>query len=158
MVDFGYITATDKIVLAGNRMSAEYEVETATTMYPGRLVKKGTTDNEIVVGTDGAVSLGWLGYEDTPVMYRPTTIDTIYSAADRAAVVFGSGIILRGLLANGDDIIMGDKLTGTAAGAVKKWVPVPIDAASAEEFPVAVAMQSVATTGDPANIILRSLI
>jgi len=158
MVDFGYIEATDKIVLAGNRISSEYEVETATTMYPGRLVKKGSTDNEIVVGTDGAVALGWLGYEDSPVMYRPATIDTIYSAADRAAVVFGPGIILRGLLANGDDIIMGDKLTGTAAGAVKKWVPVPIDAASAEEFPVAVAMQSVATTGDAANIILRSLI
>ena len=158
MVDMGYIEATDKIVLAGNRMSAEFEIETVTTMYPGRLVKGGSTDNEIVVGTDGAVSYGWLGYEDTPIMYRPATIDTIYNVNDRAAVVFGPGIILRGLLANGDDVIMGDKLTGTAAGAVKKWVPVPIGAASAEEFPVAVAMQSVATTGAAKNIILRSLI
>jgi hypothetical protein len=157
MVDIGYVEATNKIVLAGQRLTVEKEIETATTMYAGRLVKKGSTDNEVVVGTDGAVALGWLGYEDTPIMYRPATIDTIYVESDRAAVVSGP-IVLRALLANGDDVIMGNKLTGTAAGALKKWVPVPIDAASAEEFPVAIAMESVATTGAAKNIIIRSLI
>lgn len=158
MVDIGYIAATDKIVLAGNRMSAEFEVETETSMYPGALVMAGSTNNEMVVNTAGAVAYGWLGYEDTPIMYRPANIDTIYAVNARAAVVFGPGIILRAKLANGTNIVMGDRLVGTAAGALKKWVPVPIGAASAEEDVVAIAMEDKATTGDEVNIIVRSLI
>ena len=158
MVDTGFVTATDKIVLSGSRQVVEKEIETATSMYPGVLVKKGSTDNEVVVGTDGAVAYGWLGYEDTPVMYRPANIDTIYVVNARAGIISGPGMVLRAKLANGDDIIMGDKLTGTAAGALKKWVPVPIDAASAEEMVVAVAMESKATTGAEVDLIVRSLI
>jgi len=158
MVDTGYIKATDKIVYAGNRQTVEAEIETATSMYPGALVKAGTTNNEIVVNTAGAVSYGWLSYEDTPIMFRPANVDTIYAANARAAVVFGPGIILRAKLANGTDIVMGDRLVGTAAGALKKWVPVPINAATAEEFPEAIAMEDKATTGSQVNIIVRSLI
>ena len=158
MVDTGYIEATDKIVLAGARSVVEKEVEVETSMIPGVLVKKGSTDNEVVVGTDGAVAYGWLGYEDTPVMYRPANKDTIYAVNARAGIVSGPGMVLRAKLADGDDVIMGDKLTGTAAGALKKWVPVPVDAATAEEMVVAVAMESKATTGDEVDLIVRSLI
>lgn len=158
MVDTGYIVATDKIVLAGVRSVVEKEIETETSMYPGVLVKKGSTDNEVVVGTDGAVAYGWLGYEDTPIMHRPANIDAIYAVNARAGIVSGPGIVLRAKLANGDDIIMGDKLTGTAAGALKKWVPVPAGAATAEEMVVAVAMESKATTGSEVDLIVRSLI
>ena len=159
MVDTGFIEAMDKIVLAGNnRMTVEKEIETVADMYPGVLVQAGSTNNEIQVGTAGAVAFGWLGYEDTPVMYRPANKDTIYVVNDRAAVVFGPGIVLRAKLANGTDIVMGDRLVGTAAGALKKWIPVPIGAASAEEDVVAISMEDKATTGDEVDIIVRSLI
>jgi len=160
MVDMGYIEATDKIVLAGQRLSVEMEIQTVDDMYPGKLVKGGTTDNEVVVGTDGAVAYGWLGYEDTPVMYRPANINTIYVVNDRAAIVSGP-IVLRAKLGVSQTIIMGDKLTGTTVGELKKWTPIPIgDAvAAAEEFPVAIAMESVTTDGTThSSIIVRSLI
>ena len=157
MVDIGYLAATDKIILAGQRSSVELEVETATSMVPGVLVKIGTTNNEIVVN-DGDGAFGWLGYEDTPVMYRPANIDATYAAQDRAAVVFGPGIVLRAKLANGTNISMGDRLVATAAGALKVWTPVPINAATAEEDVVAIAMEDKATTGSEVDIIVRSLI
>lgn len=158
MVDIGFVEATDKIVLAGSPMSVEMEVETETSMYPGALVTAGSTNNEVVVNTAGVVAYGWLGYEHTPIEYRPANKDTIYAVNARAAVVFGPGIVLRAKLANGDDIVMGDRLVGTSGGALKKWVPVPIDAASAEEDVVAIAMEDKATTGAEVNLIVRSLI
>lgn len=158
MADTGYIEATDKIVLAGERSTQEREIETVADMIPGVLVKAGSTNNEIVVNTAGAVAQGWLGYEDTAIPWRPATIDTIYVVNDRAAVVSGPGMVLRAKLANGTNISQGDRLVGTAAGALKIWIPVPIDAASAEEDVVAIAMEDKATTGSEVNIIVRSLI
>jgi len=66
-------------------------------MYPGRLVKKGTTDNEVVVATPAtAMVLGWLGYEYTSVAYREATVDTIYTVNSRAAIhmVVDSGLLV----------------------------------------------------------------
>lgn len=158
MVDIGYLTATDKIVLAGSVNSKEFEIETVANMYPGRLVMHGTTNNEIIVDDGSGLAYGWLGYEDSPIMYRPANIDTIYVVNDRAAAVFGPGIVLRAKLLNGTNVVMGDRLVGAGSGKVKKWTPVPIDAASAEEAQVAIAMQDGTTTGDDINLIVRSLI
>jgi hypothetical protein len=161
--EMGFVKATDKIVLAGHRQSVELEVEVAATMYPGRVVKGGTTNNEMVVGAADALSMGWLSYEDTPVMYRPATIDTIYAAADRAAYVFGPGMIVVASLLYEQEIVMGDKLVPAAAGQLQKWTPVPINAASAEEDVIAIAMETVtsatnATDETADDIIVRSLI
>jgi len=38
-----------RIVAVGDPLVDELKVETATNMYPGRLVKKGTNDDDIVV-------------------------------------------------------------------------------------------------------------
>ena len=158
MVDMGFIEATDKIVLAGKQIPVELEIETVANMYPGRLVMHGTTNNEMVVDDGAGLAYGWLGYEDTPVMYRPANKDTIYVVNDRAAAIFGPGIILRAKLINGTNVVMGDRLVGAGAGKVKKWTPVPINAASAEEAQVAIAMQDGTTTGADINLIVRSLI
>jgi hypothetical protein len=162
MVEMGFVKATNKIVLAGHRQSVELEIETATTMYPGRTVKKGSTDNEMVVGAADALTMGWLSYEDTPIMYRPANIDTIYKVNDRAAYVFGPGMILVGSLLYQEEIVMGDKLVGAAAGQVKKWTPTT-DSAQNQEDVIAVAMETVTsadnkTDEDATDIILRSLI
>lgn len=162
MVDMGFVKAANKIVLAGHRQSVELEVATAATMYPGRTVKKGSTDNEMVVGAADALTMGWLSYEDTPIMYRPANIDTIYKVNDRAAYVFGPGMILVGSLLYQEEIVMGDKLVGAAAGQVKKWTPTT-DSAQNQEDVIAIAMETVTsadnkTDEDATDIILRSLI
>lgn len=156
MVDIGFVKATNKIVLAGFRQTVELEIETVANMYPGRVVKVGSTDNEMVVGAADALSMGWLSYEDTPVMYKPATIDTIYKVNDRAAYVFGPGIIVVASRKANETIVMGDKLVPAADGQVKKWTPVPIDAASAEEDIIAIAMEG--GSGASSDLIIRSLI
>lgn len=48
----GVILPLNAILYAGTpEASIEYEVETVTDMYPGRLVQPGSTDYNIVVGT-----------------------------------------------------------------------------------------------------------
>lgn len=176
MVDTGFIEATDKIVLAGTPFVVEKEVETVANMYPGRLVKRDTGDNQVEVNTAKNVApYGWLGYEHTPIEYRPANKDTIYKVNDRAAVVFGS-IVIRAKLATNQTIIMGDKLIGAAGGMLSKATQINIesdstavlstaangniiDGSMGEEGPiVAEALESVTSTGTMRNIIVRSLI
>ena len=153
MVDTGYKKATNKIVVAGTPFVTEKEIETATTMYPGRLVKRGTTDNEVKVNTSDALAYGWLGYEDTPVMFRPANKSTIYSAADRAAILAGP-IIIEACLASGQTIIMGDKLISAAAGELTKAAL----AGGSAEMVVAIAAESVDASGAAKKILVRSKI
>lgn len=158
MVDTGYIAPVNKIVVAGDRSSTEKEVETATNMYAGRLVMHGTTNNEVVV-SDGTVKVyGWLGYEETPIMYRPATVDTLYEAGDRAAVIRGPGMIIVGSRKGGETIVMGDKLQAAAAGQLAKWVPtVSTDSGGeVEQDPIAIATED--GSGDSSDMIVESLI
>ena len=126
--DAGYVEAVNKIVIAGSRSSQEKEAEEAS-MMPGMLVKKGTTVNEVKIGTEATLNMGWLGYEDAPTMYKPANIDTAYAVNARVPVINGPGMVLRALLAagqgdGGTDVKQGNKLVGTAGGALKLWVPV----------------------------------
>ena len=154
MVDTGYIAPVNKIVISGHVQSVEMEVENATNMYPGRLVQHGTTNNEVVVDDGAALAYGWLGYEQTPVMYRPATVDTIYTINDRVGVIHGPGMVLVASRKASVTIVMGDKLVGAAGGQVTKWTPVPIDAATAEEDVVGVAMED--GSGAASDLIVRS--
>lgn len=80
----------------------EFEVETATGMYAGALVKKGSTTAEVVVNDTSANVLsivGWLGYEQASMDDRPATIDTIYTVGS-APVINGPGMIIRAILAS----------------------------------------------------------
>lgn len=157
MVDTGYISPTNKIVLSGHVQSVELELEEAG-MKPGILIKIGSTVNEAKIGTEGMVAYGWLGYEQSPIMYRPKDIDTAYAINARAAILHGPGMVLRAKLANGTNVVSGNKLVGTADGALKIWVPVPADAASGEEDVVATAMEDGTTTGAEINLLVRSKI
>ena len=154
MVDTGYIKPVNKIVLSGHVQSVEMEIETVANMYAGRLVKHGTTNNEVVVNDGAELAYGWLGYEQTPVMYRPATVDTIYKVNDRAAVIHGPGMVLVASRKADETIVMGDKVVGAADGQVAKWTPVPINAATAEEDVVGVAMED--GSGASSDLIVRS--
>jgi len=163
MVDTGYIEAVDKIVLAGERSSFEMEAEEAS-MMPGMLVKTGTTVNEVKIGTESTVNLGWLGYEDSAIMERPANIDTAYAINARVPVINGPGMVLRALLAagqgsGGTDVKRGNKLVGTTGGALKIWVPVEdtAGAGTTQEMVVAIALED-ARANTAGSIIVRSLI
>ena len=163
MVDTGYIEAVDKIFISGDRHSVEMELEEAS-MVPGMLVKGGTTNNEVKINTGTTLAYGWLGYKDSPIMYRPKDINTAYAINARAGIVHGPGCILRALLgagqgSGGTDVKMGDKLVGMAGGALKIWVPV-VDTDSSgttQEMAEAIAMED-ARANTAGYILVRSLI
>jgi len=114
----GFKTPTNKIVFGGAPIVQELKVESATNMYPGRLVQKGTNDDDIVVFTATTkMPVGWLGYEQTNPQYRPANVDTAYAADDYAAVVSGP-MLIAGRLAKGCSVNKGDLLAGWSDGQV----------------------------------------
>lgn len=127
------------------------KVETATNVYPGRYLKAGTNDDDVVVATAGDAGVGWAGYEDTAKKYRPATISTIYEANDQISVVRGPGIKVRATLAVGSTATKGTLLTSAEAGEVTPGV------AGTDDI-IAEADESVTTTSAVATIMVRSRI
>lgn len=143
---------SNKIVLDSTGIHLQTKkVETATNMYPGRLVEVGTNDDDVVVGTAGGDVYGWLGYEQTSKKYRPATVDTIYSADDQATVINGSGIIVVASLGFPATVTKGERLTSSAAGEVTPGT------AGTDDI-VAIAEEAKTTTSASADILVRSLI
>lgn len=166
---------TNRIVAAGEPLVIQQNVETATNMYPGRLVIKGTNDNDIAVCGAGGISTGWLGYEQ-PGTGMPTTIDTIYEAGAQAPVLMGGGFVVVGYLAQSQTIVKGDRLVAAAGGMVSKAAAATVTTGSATAssvvsvtptvtgavgiggIVVGIAMQTITTTGAEADILVLSLI
>lgn len=90
------VRPTNKIVAAGKPATVvEARVESATNMYPGRLVKQGTNVDDVSVLDDVSGNIvGWLGFEQTAPVWRPSTPATIYVAEDKAAVLKGGGFVI----------------------------------------------------------------
>lgn len=94
MVVSGYVTPANKIVVAGHPLIQELKVESATEAYPGRVVMRGTNDDDIKV-TDGiGVAIGFLGYENTFPAFMPTNIRTAYAANDQSTVLSGAQTVI----------------------------------------------------------------
>jgi len=86
-------TPQNLLVVEGPSYSHEARIETVANVYPGRLVKRGTTDDDIVVCTAAGLPTGWAGYESASPSVKPITIDTIYVVGDRIPVVSCKGSI-----------------------------------------------------------------
>lgn len=152
MADVGYgPVPANQILVAGNPLVQILKVETAATMYPGRLVKKGTNDDDVVVGTAGDGFTGWLGYEQTIKKHRPATVDTIYLADAQVAVLHGGGFVIVGRLALGASVSKGGILKAVADGELS-------GGAAGTDHIVAVAEETVDATSAAADIMVRSLI
>ncbi len=145
----GFKKPNNKIVAAGEPLVQELKVETATNMYPGRLVKKGTNDDDIVVNTANGAAVGWLGYEQTNPQYKPANVDTAYSAGDYVAVLNGGGFVIVGRLASGQSVDKGDKLEAAANGELT---------ALSSGTMVAIAEETVDASAAAKDIMVRSLI
>lgn len=166
----------NRIIVAGDPLVQELTIETATEMYPGRLVKKGTADSDIVVNTAGGKAIGWLGYEQTNPVYRPEDVDSIYEKDASVAVLNGGKFYPVASLANGESVNKGDPLVGAANGQVKAASDLAVasgsETASAvdattptlegsilPEGPiVAYVEESVDASGGAVDIIVRSVI
>lgn len=107
------------IIVSGEPKVQSLLIETVTEMYPGRLVKRGTADHQIVVNTAGGAAIGVLGYEHCQKKDRPATRATIYTAV-RAPVLSGAGTVVMLYLAQSQTVVKGDKLVGAASGMVAK--------------------------------------
>ena len=152
------IKPTNKIVLDSQNLHIQtMKVQTATMMYAGRLVKKGTNDDDAVVNTSGGAAIGWLGYEQITKKYRPSTVDTIYAGDEQAAILSGPGIVVVGSLVSGETVTKGTMLYGADNGQLQDSPRADLGAGGAGE-PVAVAEESVAATTSTTDILVRSLI
>jgi len=133
----------NKIVAQGEPLVEECKVESATNMYPGRLVKKGSSDSQIVVCGATDMPIGWLGYEQAAGPYKPSDVDTAYSANDFAPVLYGGKFVIVGRLASGEVVNKGDLLVPAANGELKK----------AETLQIASGGTSVTSTAANGDII-----
>lgn len=120
-VEASMVKPTNKIVQNGVPPFVDImKVEVAATMFPGRLVKKGTHDDDIVVlaaATDKMI--GWLGYEQCTKKFRPATVDTIYVINHQVPVLSGGGFRIVASMLNGTAAqVKGTTLVGAAAGEV----------------------------------------
>lgn len=114
-----YETNVGKIVVRGTPpIQRDKEIETATNCYPGRLVKKGTTDYEVVVNDGVSPVEGWLGWEQTEPDSRPATPDTIYTVNKIAKVLSGGSFAINAALAANFAVVKGDLAIPWAAGTV----------------------------------------
>ncbi len=176
MVYSGVVKPTNKIVAGGNPLVQELKVETATNMYPGRLVKKGTNDDDIVVNTAAGAAIGWLGYEQANPVFMPADVDTIYVQNDMAPVLNGGGFFVVGRLASGQNVTKGTPLVGAANGELIAATALSVATGAtqvtssaangaiitgslgAQGVIVAIAEQSVDASSAAADIVVRSLI
>lgn len=109
--------AADKIfrkpslsVVQGDTMGPMHAVvganATVAYMIPGKLVVYDATDKEVKeASTDSSGNVGILGYEDSPLAFKPATRDTAYAAGDHVAVHNTPGMRFRGWLAPGTTAI-----------------------------------------------------
>jgi len=172
------MAVSNAIVQGGNVpiIDLSCKIETATNMYPGRLVKKGTGDRDIIVATAGSNPAGWLGYEQAAPSERPATMNTAYAAGDVPPVLKGGGFIILATLSASQNVAKDDALVADADGRVKKASALEIVSGSTNvtstaangttiisgsagtERIVGYAEESVTTTSSTATIKVRSVI
>jgi hypothetical protein len=156
--------ATNKVVVGGTEpVIEEMNIETVANMYAGRLVEKGTNDDDCELNstTSGDMNpLGWLGYEQCAPEYKPATKATIYTVGAKVPVLKGSGFILDALAVDtsGETIAKGDYLMPTdTLGGVKKFADT--DPSTNKNIRVAQAEESVTIpAAGSIAILVRSLI
>ncbi|MCS3924412.1 gp53 minor capsid family protein [Methanosalsum natronophilum] len=176
MVYTGIQKPNNRIIAAGVPLIQELNIETVTNMYPGRLVKKGTNDSDIVINTADGKPIGWLGYEQTNPVFRPKDPISIYGAEAQVAVLNGGGFYIRAMLAESENVGKGDPLVAGDNGELKAAVSLAVkegtDTADEVEGAtpelqgslvpggqvIAYAEESINATSGATEIIVRSVI
>jgi hypothetical protein len=171
-----------KVVIAGHPIIEEFTVEAGTGVKPGRLVKKGTdADDVIVLAAATDKPSGWVGWdgEGTHPEASPATRDTAYATGKLGPVFYGPGTILVGKLASGQNVTKDTPLIPAANGELQAAANIsatvpsgasPVTSTSAQpsmtmagSFPpggmiVALAKQNCNASGGALDIIIENLI
>lgn len=118
MVDTGYVTPTERISKndVSNRIAKN--VETATNMYPGRLVMEGSTGFDVVVSDTSQPIVGWLGHEGSDMDARKDAFSTILVADEEAIIYQGGNFDIWASLAAGFTVLAGDVAVSWSDGQV----------------------------------------
>lgn len=153
----GYNTSLNKISMGGEPLVQRLVVETATNMYPGRLVIKGTDDSDIKVADGVSAPLGWLGYEQ-PGCEPPDNITSLYSQGAEAPVLSGAGRLLympAGLAAK-TVAVKSDLLLSWSAGQVVPgaWFGGRLGV----RIPFSKSTSEVSTVTIPAGVVVRDVV
>jgi hypothetical protein len=90
---------------------------TVTYLVSGKLISMLTNAGEIdIAGTaDVSFNVGIIGYEGTPLAYKPATRDTAYAVGDHVAVHNTPGMRFRGWLINSSAVNWGTELIHLAS-------------------------------------------
>jgi ribosomal protein S11 len=150
MVHKGAIKPTNAISM-GNPLVQELQVEVTTNVIPGRHVKKGTADKDIVVGDASGNSVGWVGYEQASPEFKPLNKATAFAATSMAPVMNGGNFYVIARLASGQNVVKGQPLTFAANGEVTA-------ATYGTHHVAAFAEESVNASSAAADILVRSMI
>ena len=123
----------NSILVSGNPIYEEYEVETATTMYPGTLVIKGSDSRYVVTGTDNSTEIiGVLDIMPDQKLTTMTSTPTTYSVGDQVRVIRGDCVVqLRAL--HSATITIGLKVQCAGAGRIDQYATANADVGIAEE-------------------------
>jgi hypothetical protein len=82
---------------------------TASYMKPGKLVIFDTNDNEVkeagAAAADASSNVGILGYEGSPLAFKPADRDTAYAVGDHVAIHNTPGMRFRGWLTPGSGAV-----------------------------------------------------
>jgi len=122
MSDAPFIEPTNKTIVSGEPDVRDYEVTgTVTNMKAGRLVTKGASDGEVIIGSKTAPNFGWISYQLGFQPDKPANIDTAYTSGDMATIISGPGVVLKGYAE--EAINKGDLVCAGSDGAVRKLYP-----------------------------------
>lgn len=146
------VQPTNKITVDSKNLHIQTKkVETVDNVYPGRMVKKGTNDDDIQVCTAKTdMAIGYVGYTETAKKYRPATIDTIQVQYDQVTVCNGPGVIFLGLLEKGATVVKGRILILGAIGG--------FSGGAATDMIYAIAEETVNATAGALDILVRLLV
>jgi hypothetical protein len=119
---------------------------TVTYLVPGKLVKYSTYDGSVDIAgaNDTSGNVGIIGYEKTPLAFKPATRDTAYAAGDHVAIHNTPGMRFRGWVINGAAITPGMTLTHLAADSSGNFSQFLGSNGTYGPFPLARALESVA--------------
>lgn len=100
-------------------------IEDATSMYPGRLTKYGTTVKNQKINDGISPIAGWLGYDNVNDIYKKDSVDDQYAQYDHVEVINGPGLGIVGALAANFAVEKGDHLIPWSAGTVVPAIKLP---------------------------------
>jgi len=157
MTYLGVRPPSNAIVFGGKPFKVIQKIETATNCYPGRLVIKGTNDDDVTVADGVSVPSGWLGYEQADPEFAPDNITSLYTVNAQAPVMSGAGFLrMPSGLAAKTIAVKNDFLLSWGDGQV---VPgVYLGGRLAAKIPFSKSITEVSTVTLPAGAVVRDVI